>query len=51
MQLLTLLAIAFAIAAGAFALQNNSPVVVNLFSGASKARWPWCCWPVWRWAP
>ncbi len=31
MQLLTLLAIAFAIAAGAFALQNNSPVVVNLF--------------------
>ena len=31
MQLLTLLAIGFAILAGAFALQNNSPVVVNLF--------------------
>lgn len=29
MQLLTILAICFAIAAGAFALQNNAPVVVN----------------------
>ncbi|WP_051282197.1 lipopolysaccharide assembly protein LapA domain-containing protein [Azovibrio restrictus] len=31
MQLATLLAICFAIAAGAFALQNNSPVVVHVF--------------------
>lgn len=31
MQLVTLLAIGFAILAGAFTLQNHSPVVVNLF--------------------
>lgn len=31
MQLATLLAIGFAILAGAFTLQNHSPVVVNLF--------------------